>query len=98
MPATSGTAHRTSGSPASSCVPSSALAPPSRFGIAIARSGRVHSSATPQPVALGLKRRLGDLLVAEGLITDAQLQHALLEQRGTTEKLGSILVRNSVIT
>jgi type IV pilus assembly protein PilB len=38
-------------------------------------------------------RRLGDLLVAEGLITEEQLGKALAEQRGSTEKLGSILLK-----
>src|SRR5438093_8462111 len=42
-----------------------------------------------QPVT----RRLGDLLVAEGLITEEQLGRALAEQKGTTEKLGSILLK-----
>jgi len=42
-----------------------------------------------QPVS----RRLGDLLVREGLINQEQLQRALAEQKGTNEKLGSILVR-----
>src|SRR5437867_3145120 len=37
-------------------------------------------------------RRLGDLLVAEGLITDAQLRQALSDQKGKTDKLGTILV------
>jgi type IV pilus assembly protein PilB len=47
---------------------------------------------------LGQKRRLGDLLVAEGLITQEQLLAALREQKGTNEKLGSILVRLNHIT
>jgi type IV pilus assembly protein PilB len=38
-------------------------------------------------------RRLGDLLVAEGLITEEQLGKALAEQKGSTEKLGSILLK-----
>jgi type IV pilus assembly protein PilB len=42
-----------------------------------------------QPVT----RRLGDLLVAEGLINDEQLTKALAEQRGSTEKLGTILLK-----
>ena len=46
-----------------------------------------------QPVS----RRLGDLLVAEGLINREQLQRALLAQKGTTEKLGSLLVRLSLV-
>ena len=40
-----------------------------------------------------MSRRLGDLLVAEQLITPEQLQHALSEQKSSNEKLGSILVR-----
>ena len=47
-----------------------------------------------QPVS----RRLGDLLVREGLINQEQLQRALAEQKGSNEKLGSILVRHNVIT
>src|SRR5712664_4039218 len=43
-------------------------------------------------------RRLGDLLVSEGLITPDQLKHALAEQKGKTDKLGSILVRLSFIS
>jgi len=43
-------------------------------------------------------RRLGDLLVAEGLINDEQLKQALAEQKGKTEKLGSILARLNFIT
>src|SRR5207249_688103 len=48
-------------------------------------------------VKLGQKRRLGDLLVAEGLLTETQLTQALREQQGTNERLGSILVRLSLI-
>jgi type IV pilus assembly protein PilB len=47
-----------------------------------------------QPV----NRRLGDLLVAEGLIVPEDLRRALSEQAGTTEKLGSILVRLNFLT
>ncbi len=47
-----------------------------------------------QPVS----RRLGDLLVREGLINQEQLQRALAEQKGSNEKLGSILVRHNVIS
>ncbi len=42
-------------------------------------------------------RRLGDLLVAEGLITRDQLTRALAEQKATTEKLGSVLLRLNFI-
>jgi type IV pilus assembly protein PilB len=43
-------------------------------------------------------RRLGDLLVAEGLITDAQLRQALGDQKGKADKLGSILVRQGSLS
>ena len=43
-------------------------------------------------------RRLGDLLVAEGLVTEDQLRQALGEQKGKTDKLGSILVRQGSIS
>ncbi len=42
-------------------------------------------------------RRLGDLLVAEGLIDRERLQKALAEQKGTREKLGSVLVRLNLV-
>jgi type IV pilus assembly protein PilB len=43
-------------------------------------------------------RRLGDLLVAEGLITAEQLRQALGEQKGKADKLGSILVRQGALS
>ena len=48
-----------------------------------------------QQVKLGqpVNRRLGDLLVADGLLTQEQLTKALAEQKGSPEKLGSILIR-----
>src|SRR5438132_867818 len=46
-----------------------------------------------QPV----NRRLGDLLVAEGLVTQKERQRSLTEQKGTTEKLGSVLVRLKLV-
>jgi len=50
-------------------------------------------SKVGQPVS----RRLGDLLVNEGLISQEQLQRALSEQKGSNEKLGTVLVRLGVI-
>jgi type IV pilus assembly protein PilB len=47
-----------------------------------------------QPVS----RRLGDLLVREGLIDNEQLARALQEQKGSNDKLGSILVKLGFIT
>jgi type IV pilus assembly protein PilB len=48
-------------------------------------------------IAQPVSRRLGDLLIGEGLITPEQLQKALAEQKGTTEKLGSVLVRLNLL-
>ena len=50
--------------------------------------------ALAQPV----NRRLGDLLVTEGLIAPEDLRRAVSEQKGTSEKLGSILVRLNLLT
>jgi type IV pilus assembly protein PilB len=52
------------------------------------------------PAKLGqpVNRRLGDLLVAEGLISQEQLLKALAAQKGTTDKLGSVLVRLNLIS
>jgi type IV pilus assembly protein PilB len=46
-----------------------------------------------QPVS----RRLGDLLVREGLISAEQLQRAVAEQKGSSDKLGTVLVRLNLI-
>jgi type IV pilus assembly protein PilB len=46
-----------------------------------------------QKLGQPVNRRLGDLLVADGLLTQAQLQKALTEQKGSTEKLGSVLIK-----
>jgi type IV pilus assembly protein PilB len=54
--------------------------------------------AQPSKTGQPQTRRLGDLLVAEGLITDAQLKQALGDQKGKTDKLGSILVKLGFIT
>jgi hypothetical protein len=44
------------------------------------------------------KRRLGDIFVERGLITDEQLREALDQQRATGNKLGEILVELGFIT
>jgi type IV pilus assembly protein PilB len=46
-----------------------------------------------QPVS----RRIGELLVADGLISREQLQRALEEQKHSNEKIGTILVRQGLI-
>jgi len=55
--------------------------------------GQMAETKIGQPVS----RRLGDLLVAEGLINQEQLRRALAEQKGTSEKLGSLLVRLNLV-
>ena len=44
------------------------------------------------------KRRLGDIFVERGLITDEQLQEALAVQQDTGGRLGEILVERGFIT
>ncbi|HEV8437034.1 MAG TPA: type IV-A pilus assembly ATPase PilB [Methylomirabilota bacterium] len=61
-------------------------------------------NGAPTPAAATGERRpvtmwrLGDRLVAEGLITAEQLQRALSAQKGTRDKLGGILVRMGFLT
>ncbi|MFQ5827714.1 MAG: type IV-A pilus assembly ATPase PilB [Candidatus Methylomirabilia bacterium] len=50
-----------------------------------------------QKLGQPLSRRLGDLLVADGLISQEQLQRALKEQKGSNDKLGSVLVRLGLV-
>lgn len=45
-----------------------------------------------------MKKRLGDLLVDEGLISERKLELALLEQRRTDKRLGAVLVEQGVLT
>lgn len=44
------------------------------------------------------RRRLGELLVAEGLISPEQLAEALTEHRRSKERLGSVLVGMGLVT
>ncbi|RKY03495.1 hypothetical protein DRP77_05995 [Candidatus Poribacteria bacterium] len=44
------------------------------------------------------RRRLGDILLQEGLITERELGEALEEQRRTGDRLGEILVKRGLIT
>src|SRR6185503_1147048 len=48
-------------------------------------------------LGLPVSRRLGDLLVAERLITEDHLARALEAQKGSSERLGSVLVRLDLI-
>src|SRR5437762_11474580 len=52
-----------------------------------------------QQVKLGqpVNRRLGDLLGADGRLAAEQLKKALAEQKGTPEKIGTVLIRLNLI-
>ena len=43
-------------------------------------------------------KRLGDLLIAAGVITDEELQKGLELQKGTKDRLGTVLIKNDIIT
>ncbi|MEK3880360.1 GspE/PulE family protein [Paenibacillus sp. FSL M7-0420] len=45
-----------------------------------------------------MKKRLGDLLVENGIISQEQLEEALIEQRKTKRKLGDLLITQGYIT
>ncbi len=92
---------------AAASAPPSTLPPPARSAAPPAASSfkpagrpapRSAGKATPTPESRGRLMPLGDLLVAGGLITRQQLAQALKEQRTSSEKLGSILVRLKFIT
>lgn len=44
------------------------------------------------------KKRIGDLLIERGLITENELKFALDRQKQTREKLGEVLVNNKIVT
>ena len=44
------------------------------------------------------KKRIGDLLIERGLITDNELKFALDMQKQTHEKLGEVLINNKIVT
>src|SRR5256712_5813494 len=86
---------------ATATAPSPAPAPPTPAPTAVrtaSPASKVPAKPPVKPVAVRSEPRarlmpLGDLLVAGGPITRDQLAPALRKQKGSTEKLGSILVR-----
>ena len=71
-------------------------------------TGRTEVRETKAPVTLTgrpgqgqqapVGRRFGDLILAEGLVTQEQFDRALAEQKRTGEKLGEILIRLGLLT
>jgi type IV pilus assembly protein PilB len=45
-----------------------------------------------------VRKRLGELLLEAGLVSEEQLERALAEQKGTGERLGKLLIRQGVVT
>ena len=43
-------------------------------------------------------KRLGELLLAAGVISEEELEHAIQLQKGTRERLGTVLITNNIIT
>ncbi|MFQ5899725.1 MAG: hypothetical protein ACE5JN_15960, partial [Candidatus Methylomirabilia bacterium] len=58
----------------------------------VASGGNRRSALSP------VVRRLGDLLVGDGVITSEQLDQALAEHRRTNDRLGTVLLRLGFIT
>lgn len=44
------------------------------------------------------KKRIGDMLIDRGLITDKELEYALEVQKQTHEKLGEVLIKNKIVS
>ena len=44
------------------------------------------------------RKRIGDLLIERGLITEKELEFALETQKKTKEKLGEVLINNKIVT
>lgn len=44
------------------------------------------------------KKRIGDLLIERGLITEKELEFALDKQKQTKEKLGEVLISNNIVS
>ena len=43
-------------------------------------------------------KRLGEVLIAAGVITEADLERGLALQKGSKERLGTVLIANGIIT
>ena len=69
---------------------------PTERGIGTLRTAPI--PRTNHKMESAAKRRLGDIFVERGLITDEQLQEALAVQQDTGGRLGEILVERGFIT
>jgi type IV pilus assembly protein PilB len=66
------------------------FSPPSGDAMTLEASGRARSARR--------RSRLGDVLVAEGLISSDQLHDALREQRRSKDRLGRVLTRRGLVS
>ena len=81
---------------------------PGRPGISIPAASRGGATPAPAPARAELagapsrparrRDRLGDLLLAEGVISPGQLHDALREHRRSKERLGSVLTRRGFVS
>lgn len=76
--------------------PADLLPPTESNNLALSGSGL--PAVLPKAGMMGSKERLGELLVAKGILSLEQLNEALDIQRLTREKLGSILVNKGWVT
>jgi len=96
--------------PTAASPPPRALPPPSRPtrpGVALSAqamaeplvsAGRAEASAGPRGRLARRRVRLGELLVAQGLISPSQLHEALREHRRSKERLGNVLTRKGLVS
>ncbi len=96
--------------PAAASPPPRTVPPPSRPtrpGVALSAqamaqplvsAGRAEASAGPRGRLARRRVRLGELLVAQGLISPSQLHEALREHRRSKERLGNVLTRKGLVS
>ena len=79
-------------------VGSNASAPAVTTENRIAATGAGLPAVLPSTGIMGAKERLGEILIARGLVTHGQLAQALELQHQTQERLGSILISKGWVT
>jgi type IV pilus assembly protein PilB len=87
--------------PASASLASASRPPapaPSHAALAAPAAARPEATTPGRGRSTRRRSRLGDLLVADGLISAAQLHEALREHRRSKERLGSLLTRRGLVT
>jgi len=71
---------------------------PSDIKVALSVQSHLGNMEDAVKLAAGVRKKLGELLVQAGCVTESQIEQALAEQKKSGEKLGEIFVRHGVLT